>query len=97
VESLTFSQRSGGVIKKKVRKGELYARVGERASDPARGADAQRLLDHWRELRKTYPGLTKFHINKHHHAVFREGGRLRFLCVLDAGLEFPEPQEATGP
>jgi hypothetical protein len=90
IDGLAFSQRRGGVITKKVQGGLVYARVGTDASDPQRGADAQRLLDHWRELRKTYPRLTKFHIISHRHAVFREGGRLRFICTLEAGLEFPD-------
>lgn len=90
VEELAFGRKRGGVIRRKVRGGEVYARVGDAAQDPRAGADAERLLAAWREAAKAHPELTKFQINEHRHAVFREGGELRFLAALEVGLEFPE-------
>jgi hypothetical protein len=89
-EPLEFGSKRGGVIEKRVHNGKVFAHVGGRAKDPRRGADAIRLLESWRELRKTYPALKRFLINRHGHAIFREGGRWRFLAALEAGLEFPE-------
>jgi len=91
---LRFTQKSGGSISKKVPGGEVFARQGERADDPAKGADAIRLIAAIQGLRKTGKQLSRIAINTVGHVVFRENGQLYFLCALDRGLEFPSRHDA---
>jgi len=87
---LSYRQRRGGVIAKKIPNGEAYARVGADATDPLRGDDARRLLDACRKL--SAEGLlgSRFEINAQNDAICRNAGRALFLAALKAGLEFPE-------
>jgi superfamily II DNA or RNA helicase len=89
-EDLRFKRKGGGVITKKVPGGELFAREGERAQDPAKGADAARLVKAVLELHNKGKNVSKIEINEAGHVVFREAGRLFFICALGKGLEFPE-------
>lgn len=91
-EELAFGRKRGGVIKKRVRGGELYARTSRDAQNQESGKEADRLLEIWRNLHREDPDvvITKFQINAHGHAVYRAKGRLRFLAALRAPLEFPE-------
>ena len=89
---LNYRQRRGGVIAKKIRNGEAYARVGTDATDHVKGEDARRLLDACRKL--SAQGLlgSQFEINDQHDAICRNGGRTLFIAALKEGLEFPEQQ-----
>jgi len=91
-EELIFGRKKGGVIKKKVRGGEIYARTSREGEDTESGREAERLLEIWRELLRKEPcaQITKFQINAHGHAVYRVHGHLRFLAALRAPLKFPE-------
>lgn len=88
-EDVRFTLKSGGSITKKVHGGEVFARVGDRADDPAKGADAARLLAASQDQRKAGRQVSRLAINTALHVLFRESGQLYFLCALDKGLEFP--------
>ncbi len=91
VESgLRFKRKSGGVICKKIRRGEIYARGSRRASNQEKGADADRLVASLQTLQNRGRMVSMIEINNANHAVFREGGRLFFVCPLKRGLEFPD-------
>jgi superfamily II DNA or RNA helicase len=87
---LHYRQRRGGVIAKKIRNGEAYARIGTDATDAARGEDARRLLDACRKLSAQELLGSKFEVNDQNDAICRTGGRTLFIAALKDGLEFPE-------
>jgi superfamily II DNA or RNA helicase len=91
-ESLRFKKRAGGVISKKVRGGEVFAREGDKAEDPDKGSDANRLLAAVKQLQRAGKRVSRIEINEARHALHREGGQLLFLCALERGLEFPPDQ-----
>jgi superfamily II DNA or RNA helicase len=94
VESgLRFKQKSGGVISKKVPGGEVFARQGDRAEDPAKGEDAVRLIAAIKGLQSRGKTVGRIEINEALHAYYREAGQLFFICVLLKGLEFPQRQD----
>lgn len=90
IAELRFKQKSGGVISKRVPGGEVFARAGARAADPAMGADAERLITAIKSLQAGGKKIGRFDINEALHACYREEGQLYFLCALAKGLEFPE-------
>jgi hypothetical protein len=93
-DGLRFKQRAGGVISRKVRGGEIFARTGDKADDRRKGADAMRLVAAVKELQRVGKTINRIEINEIRHALYREGGQLLFLCALDQGLEFPQgPKE----
>ena len=87
---LHFKQKSGGVVSKKVRGGEVFARSGNKAGDAGKGADALRLVTAIKELQKTGKKVSRIAINEVQHAIYRDAGLLHFICALDVGLEFPQ-------
>ena len=87
---LSFGQKRGGVIKKKVDRGEAYACVGSDARNAASGQAAERLLAILRERTRAGTPVSRFDINDHGHATYREGGRVYFLADVNPGLEFPD-------
>jgi superfamily II DNA or RNA helicase len=87
---LRFKRKGPGVISKKVRGGELFARQPDRAEDPEKGADAARVLAAIQDLQNRGQNVNKLEINDAGHVLFREAGRLFFICALKKGLEFPE-------
>ncbi len=95
-DALRFKRKSGGVISKKVRGGEMYARGRERASDKEKGADAEHLVALVQDLHNRGHAINKIEINNVNHAVFREAGKLFFVCALKQGLEFPEREHDVG-
>ena len=91
-EGIMFKQKRGGVLVRRVRSGEAFARTGDGADDPAKGVAATRLLDAIRELRQGGRHVSKLEINALRHVLFRERGLPIFLCALETDLEFPEPK-----
>lgn len=89
-DDLRFRKKAGGVISKKIRGGELFARAGKRALDAQKGADAERLVAAVKELHKCGKQINRIAINDAGHVLFREAGRLYFISALEKGLEFPE-------
>jgi superfamily II DNA or RNA helicase len=93
---LRFKQKSGGVISKKVRGGEVFARRGNNAVDVGKGADADRVVAAVKELQKVGKKINRIEINDARHVLYREGGQLLFICALRESLEFPEIDEGVG-
>lgn len=89
---LRFKQKAGGVISKKVRGGEVFARAGDKAEDARKGADAARLVAALKEMMKAGKKISRVEINEARHALYREAGQLIFICALDEGLEFPQAE-----
>lgn len=87
---LYFKQKSGGIISKKVRGGEVFARTGDKAGDADKGADAVRLVAAIKDLQKSGRKVSRIEITEKRHAIYRDAGLLYFICALDVGLEFPE-------
>jgi hypothetical protein len=95
-DDLRFKQKSGGVISKKVRGGEVFARHGEKAEDPAKGSDAVRLIAALQTLRTAGKKIGRVAVNIAGHVVFRENGQLYFVAALEKGLEFPTEDNSEG-
>lgn len=95
-EGLRFKRKSGGVLSKKVRGGELYARGRGRAGDGLKGEDAENLVAAVRELRNAGKAISKIELNEANHALFREAGKVFFIYALKKGLEFPEVKDLGG-
>jgi hypothetical protein len=86
---LRFKQKSGGVISKKIRGGEVFARSRDKADEPEKGAEAERLLALLKELHRGGRKVNRIQINEAKHVLYREAGQLFFVCALRADLEFP--------
>lgn len=95
-ENLRFKKKGSGVVCKKIRGGELFARVGERATDPVRGADAARVISAVHTLQSKGRNVSKIEINEVSHVLFREAGKHYFVCVLEKSLEFPDGPKDQG-
>jgi superfamily II DNA or RNA helicase len=93
-DNLRFKQKTGGRISKKVRGGEVFARLGEKAEDPVKGMDAVRLIAAIQGLQHAGKKMSRIGVNVAGHVVFRENGNLFFVCALEKGLEFPTVQNA---
>jgi superfamily II DNA or RNA helicase len=74
-----FRQRSGGLIARRVRGGEVFAR----------GAEAERLVGLLHDLSRTGTPITRFYVNKLGHAFWRQAGAAHFIAALNGELEFP--------
>lgn len=85
-----FRQKKGGVISVKIPNGEVYARVGTKAKDPVKGRDAQRLVEVAKRLVQRGESVSRLEVNARGHVLYRFQGQLKFVCALEAGLEFPE-------
>jgi hypothetical protein len=90
LDNLRFKRKQGGVVSRRIRGGEAYARTGERASDHEKGVDAQRAITALNQLLQRGRSVSKILVNEAGHVLFREGGKLFFVCALEKGLEFPE-------
>lgn len=90
VNRLKFKQTRGGVISKKISGGEVYARMGNAASDSVMGSDAQKLVENINNLNRDGRAISKLELNSFNHVLYRESGALYFICALQKGLEFPE-------
>lgn len=88
-ESLKYKRKGGGVIARKVKDGEVYARLSDRAENAEKGKDAEMLLRALHDIHADGRQVTKIEVNELNDALFREEGKLLFLCRLTSGLEFP--------
>ncbi|MCB1066193.1 MAG: DEAD/DEAH box helicase [Verrucomicrobiae bacterium] len=89
-EKWKFRQKRGGVISKRVSNGEVFARLGAKATDPVKGDRAEALIkaivglmnqgDRISQLERTGDGLV----------LYRKEGTLHFIGSIEGGLEFPE-------
>lgn len=89
-DGLRFKRKSGGIISKKVKGGEIYARGSDRAADREKGIDADQLVALVQKLQTGGRAVSKIEINNANHVLFREAGKVFFVCALNRGLEFPE-------
>ena len=89
IGDLRFKRKGGGVISRRVRGGEVYARMGEMAQDAACGEDAKRLVASVRALEVKGEHVSHLKLNEKRHVVHRVRGELFFVCALAKGLEFP--------
>ena len=87
--NLRFKQKSGGVISKRVLGGEAFARVGDKADNSRKGADAARLLALLKKLHQSGRRVSRIDVNEAGHVTYRESGQPFFVCVVEEGLEFP--------
>lgn len=89
-ENLRFSKKRNGVLIKKVKGGEAYARDTSRAKDREMGADAEGLIDAIRSARQSVGvNISQLEVNRLNHVLFRSAGILFFVYSLRKGLEFP--------
>ena len=86
---IVFRKKRGGVLARRVKNGEVFARVGARAEDPSKGAATERLLLAIHQVRRSGGEPSKLEINELDHVLYREKGRLVFICALETDLEFP--------
>ena len=73
--------------------GEVFALVGSKAKDPARGRDAEALVAACRQVLQGGERVTHLEVNEKNHVLYRSGGLLKFLYNLKNGLDFPESTE----
>ncbi len=78
-DEFRFRQRMGGVVAKRVRGGEAFAR----------GPNASRVVAILKEVRRGQPPISRIYVNQLNHAFWREEGVPRFIAALDGNLEFP--------
>ena len=84
-----FKRKGGGVIAQKIKDGEMYARDAEKANDTEMGSDAETLVSEILQLHANGSPINKVEINRFNHVIYRESGKLYFICRLKKGLEFP--------
>ena len=78
-DEFRFRQRMGGVVGKRVRGGEAFAR----------GPSADRIVAILKEVRRGQSPISRIYVNELGHAFWREEGVPHFIAVLDGKLEFP--------
>ena len=78
-EDYRFRQRAGGVIAKRVRGGEVFAR----------GPGASRVVAALREISHGQRPISKIYVNHLGHVFWRDEGKPRLIAVLNEQLEFP--------
>ena len=88
-DGVAFRQKRGGVLALRVKNREVFAKVADKADDPAKGDASTKLLGAIRELRQRGRQVSRLEINALRHVLFRERGRAIFVCALEADLEFP--------
>ena len=89
-EEYRFKAKRKGVICRRGRDREDFARTTERAEDPEKGRDAEGLIHAVSMLRNKGIGLSRLLVNEQGHVLYREKGKLFFIFALKAGLEFKE-------
>jgi superfamily II DNA or RNA helicase len=90
---LQFKQKAGGVISKRVRGGEVFARPEGKSESQVKGANACRLIGALQELRAAGKKIGRISVNAAEHALYRENGQLYFIVAIPGGLEFPADAE----
>lgn len=78
-QELRYRQRRGGVIARRIRGGEAYAR----------GRDAERAVESIRELTRLHGPITKVFLNDLGHMFWRDAGTPRFITTVGDDFEFP--------
>ncbi len=89
-DSWRFKSKRGGVITRKKKGGDVFARGAERANDREKGEDAESVVDAVHRLNFDGARISKLEVNTLHHVLYRVKGRLFFVYALRHGLEFPD-------
>lgn len=87
---IQHGQKRGGVLIRHDGSRQVFARTSDRANNRERGLDAERVLATLDRLRRAGDMVKKLSVTPLRHVVFRVRGELKFLCRLEAGLEFPD-------
>ena len=85
-----FSFKRNGVIVKKIKNGEVYARVGDKAQDKNKGYEAEKLIKIIKELKNKGENVTRLELNELNHVLYIKNGEQYFIMALCHGLEFPD-------
>ncbi len=93
-DRLVFKRKRGGVVARRVKRGFVYAKMGDDAGDREKGKDAERIADAVRKIETDKPGISisSMALNELNHVLFHAKGRLIFICRLHKGLEFPDAE-----
>jgi superfamily II DNA or RNA helicase len=83
-QELRYRQRRGGVIARRIRGGEAYAR----------GAGADRAVKAIQGLANQHGPITKIFLNELGHLFWREAGTPRFIADVTNGFTFPSLESA---
>lgn len=92
IMELRYSEKKGGVIVKKIDRGEIFAKAAQTADDKEKGEDAENLINAIKNLLAQGKIISKILLNNRNDILFREKGKLYFIYRLKKGLEFPESQ-----
>jgi superfamily II DNA or RNA helicase len=90
-EAFYFKQKGGQyLITKKHPRGELYARIDEKAEDKNKGKNALEIINKIQKMQRKGIEVDKFFIDKNGQVKYLENGELRNIIKIKKGLEFPE-------
>jgi len=78
------------VIAKKHKRGELYARIGDKAEDEDKGKNAKKIIDTLITLRNNNIIVTKFSMTQEGHYIYLHDGKYYYIGTWPEGLEFAE-------
>ena len=88
-ELLVRAKAAGYRIARKIHDGEVFARTGALAKDPARGVEAEALIRRIQELQaETGKPIRKIKLLANHEVIAEVDGQRILLLKLVAGLEF---------
>jgi hypothetical protein len=91
LELLVRSKADGYRIARKIPDGEAFARTGDQANDPARGAEAAALIARIKQVEgETGKMIRKIELLTNREVVANVKGRRIVLLKLSAGLEFAD-------
>ena len=85
-----FKKKFGGIITKKVKQGESFARNTDKAKDKEKGKDLEKLLDNIRKLTEKNVTVIKVYEAADNVFLYQQNGVYYFICKLGSGLEFPD-------
>jgi hypothetical protein len=91
LELLVRSKAAGYRIARKIPDGEAFARTGDQAEDPARGAEAAALIARIKHVEtETGKMIRKIELLDNREVVANVKGQRIVLLMLSAGLEFAD-------
>lgn len=91
MEEMIFKKKGGrDIIAKKHPggRGEIYARVGEKAEDKIKGDDALKIIETLKKMQNIK--VNKFLITNEKHVIYLEKGKYYYITSIEKELEFPE-------
>ncbi len=88
--NLFFRLKKGGIIVKKVKDGEVYARLANRALCKEKGLEAEDLVNKIKYLRNKGENISQLDINELNHVLYVKFNKYYFIMALKFGIEFPD-------